>query len=182
MRLKKNITVTIASDWFTSVKPLPCFLIWTCHLMDNSYNSKHQHWHCCNMQLYLCKHKLKSFAKNYGGLLGSFSLQFSHIEIIFTFLQSKFSVQNSHFSRANLTFLQCKSHISPVQISHFSHANLTFLPCKSHISPVPISHFSHANLTFLQCKSHTFSVQISHFSRGNLTFLPCKSHLSPVQI
>ena len=136
------------------------------------------------MQLYLCKHKLKSFAKNYGGLLGSFSLQFSHIEIIFTFLQSKFSVQNSHFSRANLTFLQCKSHISPVQISHFSRANLTFLPHKSnislryqsHISPVQISHFSSPNLKFLHCKSHISPVQISHFSCANLL---CKfqSHL-----
>ena len=44
--------------------------------------------------------------------------------------------------------------ISPVQISHFSSANLAFLQCQFHISPVPISRFSSANLTFLQCKSH----------------------------
>ena len=79
-------------------------------------------------------------------------------------------VQISHFSSANLTFLQCQSHISPVPISHFSSANLTYLQCKSHISPVQISHFSSANLTFLQCKSHISPVQISHFSNGVYLF------------
>ena len=94
-------------------------------------------------------------------LLGSFSLKISHIEIIY-------------LSTANLTFLQCKSYISPVQISYFYSTNLTFLQRKSHISPVQISHFSSANLTFLQSKSHISPVQISHFSSANLTFLQCK--------
>ena len=76
---------------------------------------------------------------------------------------SNFTHRN--FSSANLTFLPCESHISPVQISHFSSANLTFLQCKSRISSMQISHF-------LQCKSHISPVQISHF-------LPCKSHISP---
>ena len=55
---------------------------------------------------------------------------------------------HSRFEFHSSKFLQ-----SPVQISHFSSANLIFLQCKSHISPVQISHFSSANLTFLQCKS-----------------------------
>ena len=39
MRQKNPGTITIASDWFISVKPLPCFhrlQIQTCHLMHNS--------------------------------------------------------------------------------------------------------------------------------------------------
>ena len=74
-------------------------------------------------------------------LLGSFSVQISHIEI--PHLYSAFLQHKSHiFFGANLTFLLCKSHISPVQMSHFSSANLTFLQFKSHISPAQISHFS----------------------------------------
>ena len=50
---------------------------------------------------------------------------------------SRFEFHSSKFSCADLTFLQCKSHISPGQISHLSCANL-------YISPVQISHFSSA--------------------------------------
>ena len=94
---------------------------------------------------------------------------------------SHFSRANLTFSSAHLTFLPCKSHISPVQISHFSSAKLTFLPCKSHISSVQISHFSSANLTFLPCKSHISPVQISPFSRANLTFLSCRLNYNHFQ-
>ena len=138
------------------MKPLPgfhCLQIRMCHLM---YNSTTQH--ASTNTTATCN---SISARRDSCLLGSFSLQISHIEI-------------THFSSANLTFLKYKFHISPVQISHFSSANFTFLLCKSHISPVQISLFSCTNLTFLLCKSHISPVQISLFSSANLTFLQCK--------
>ena len=61
------------------------------------------------------------------------------------------STNSSHLFK---TVVACWDHshfnnkISPLQISHFFCANLTFLQCKSHISSVQISYL------ILQCKSH----------------------------
>ena len=69
---------------------------------------------------------------------------------------SNFTHRN--FSTPNLTFLQCKSHISPVQISHFSSANLTF--------PVQISNpaFQISRLSNAHLKNFILSMQVAGVS------------------
>ena len=75
-------------------------VIRTCHLMDNSYNSKHQPT--------LLQHATLSLHA---------------------------STNSSHLLRTMVACWDHSSNFTQYEIAHFSSANLTFFQCKSHISP-----------------------------------------------